>query len=131
MLTDEGAGRGERIVLADEADSVLIPACPDEGNIAGNVNICRAKGNAGNGFVKAAKAGSFKVSFIVLSETVQTAQNHLRRFIADCTVGSGVDYAGCFFNKVKRAFGCVSVKNGFNQPVELTETHTAGRALSA
>ena len=71
------------------------------------------------------------MGFIVLSEAVQTAQNHLRRLIADRTIGSCIDYPGSFFNEVKCAFVGIAVKDGFNQLMELTQTDAAGRAFSA
>ena len=131
MLANKGAGGGEGVILPDESYGVLISAGLDKGNIARNVNVRRTERNAGNSLVKAAKAGSLEVGFIVLPEAVQTAQNHLRGFIAYCAVGGGVDYPGGFFNKVKRAFRCVAVKDGFDKLMKLTETDAAGRAFSA
>ena len=71
------------------------------------------------------------MGFIVLSEAVETSENHLRRFIAYCTIGGCADNARGFFNEVKRAFGCVAVKNGFDKLMQLTETDAARRTLSA
>mgnify|MGYP004421312965 CR=1 FL=1 len=48
MFTDETAGCRERIILADELNSIGITASANEGDVAGDVDLCRAQSHAGD-----------------------------------------------------------------------------------
>lgn len=56
MLADQGAGGGERIVLADQANRVVASAGGDQRYVAGDVHIGRAKLHAGDGLLNGAYA---------------------------------------------------------------------------
>ena len=68
MLTDEAAGGRKWIVLADQTDGIGVAAFAYQGNIAWDIHMCWAKGNARNRLrVVAGTAALMNVFLIVLT----------------------------------------------------------------
>ena len=80
MLADIGAGRGERIVLADELHGVGVAAILDQYQIAGNIHVRRAQGHAGYRVLHTTEAAMAQnVLFIVVAEALDANPSRTRR----------------------------------------------------
>ena len=87
MLADIGAGRGERIVLADELHGVGVAAILDQYQIAGNIHVRRAQGHAGYRVLHTTEAAMAQnVLFIIVTEARQSVKNKARRITTNGTV---------------------------------------------
>ena len=56
MLADQCAGRGEGVVLTDQAHGVRAASFPGKGDIARDVHVGRAERHAGDGLLEGAGA---------------------------------------------------------------------------
>jgi len=72
VLANERAGKDERIVLPDEADSVLGPAIAHKGYVARDVYTCRTSGTTRNRSGKTTDAPAFfNVANVIVPELLQ------------------------------------------------------------
>lgn len=90
MLADTAAGCGEGIILTDKTDCIGIPAGSNEGNITGNIHVCRAFCHAGNGLAElCAAAAESDMGFKIITETADRFENKVRSLKTDGTVRRG------------------------------------------
>ena len=95
VLADVGAGRGERIILSDEAHRVGAAPLAHQRHVAGHVHPGGAEGHAGDGQLQAGKtAAVVHVLFIVVAEALQAIQHQAGRVAADGAVSGVQDAAG-------------------------------------
>ena len=126
VLAHVGTGGGEGVVLSDEAHRVLVPPKPDEGDVAGNVHMGRAGGDAGYRVAQAADAPAVEhVFLVVLPKAPHPPEHHVGRLIADGTVGGVGDHLGGALNEVG------AVQHLLDEYCQLAQAHPAGHALAA
>ena len=102
MLANESASCGEGIVFTDELDGISITTFTNQSDVTGNVNLCRAQGNARNGMVYGAVAfTSFDVMDVVFFEANQASQDHVSCFVANSAVRRVHDIVGSVFDKLQ------------------------------
>ena len=132
MLADIGAGRGEGIILADKADSIIAATFVDKGDGAGDVHACGAKSNAGNGIFKAAEAAVMEnMLHIVIAEAMDAVENDSCCLTTYGAVGAGNNNLGGFLDKSNGLGSACSIENIIYKSVYLSETNAAGNALTA
>ena len=94
MLADVRAGRGEGVVLADEAHGVGVAAVLDQHEVARNIHARGAQRHAGNGLAHAAEAAvAQNMLFVVVAEALHAVEHQARRIAADGAVGAVDDHA--------------------------------------
>ncbi len=96
VFANQGAHRGQRIVLANQAHGVAIASFGDQGDIAGDIHAGRALRHAGHGLVEFQGAAAIAQNCSSKSSRNPSTplQDHLRRFIADGAVGRIRRYCG-------------------------------------
>ena len=92
MLADHAADSGERIVLTDELNRIIISSFIDESDITRDINMGRALCNAGNG-LEALKltAAVLNVLFKIIPESLDGLDCHSGCLGTDRTVCGTVD----------------------------------------
>ena len=102
VLADEAADARQRVVLANELDSVGVAAGLDEADVAGDVDVGRAAGDAGDllGAVEAAAVVA-DVVFEVVAEAADGDEGHLAGLVADRAVARVIDRLGRALDEVK------------------------------
>ena len=131
MLADERTGRRERIILADQAHRVGTAPFADERDVARNIHTCRAQRHAGHGLVDVVGAvARLDMGDVFVSEPVQTAQHHPRRFRADGTVRRNLDVLRQPLDFTKRCHCRASVEHIFQIRRQLSQSDAAGHAFS-
>ena len=132
VLTDVGAGHREGVVLADEPHRVGVPACVDQGDIAGDVHSGGAQGHAGHGVFQAAQAPVAEdMLLIVVPEGLKAHQHQLGGVDADGAVGGVHDGLGRLLDPAEDADVRLAVQHLLQHVGELSQSDAAGHALSA
>ena len=132
MLADIGAGGGERIILADKANSIVAASFVDKGNVTGNIHSCRAKSNAGHGIFQTTKAAIMEnMLHIIIAEAMNAVEDDSGGLSAYGAVGAGNNNLGGFLDKSNGLRGAGTVKNVIDKSVYLSKTYAAGNALTA
>ena len=132
MLADIGAGRGERIVLADEPHRVGAASLAHQRHIAGHVHPGGTQGHAGHGQLQAGEtAMMFHVLLIVIPEALQPVQHQPRRVASDGAVGGVQDAAGRLLDNGDGIHRPRAVQHGGDELAELSQADAAGHALAA
>ena len=132
MLADEAAGSRERIILADELNSVGITASANEGDVAGDVDLCRAQSHAGDRVMDIDRAFAlFDVVDIILTEAFEACEHHFGSFEADSAVCAVSNVLRGAFDKVKSVHVGFAVQNILHKMLQLAEAYAAGHAFTA
>jgi hypothetical protein len=127
MLTDQGTGGGERIVLADQLYGICITLFLHQCYVTGDIHTCGAQRHTGNrlGNMAGTFSPMFNVIDIILTEAFQSGQYHMGRLVTDGTVsgvhnvGSGIpDQIQC----LQGGFACQYI---LHQVLQLPQSHTA------
>ena len=132
VLAHIGAGGGERIVLPDQLDRVVVPALPDQRHIAGHIHMGGTGGDARHGVAQAADAAAVEdVLLIVLPEATDALEHHVGPLVADGAVGGIGDDLGGALDQVDGLQGGGAVQHLLDQVSQLVQAHAAGHALAA
>ena len=132
MLADVRAGRGERIVLSDEAHGVRIAAVLDEHKIARDIHTRGTQRNARHRLAHPAEtAVAQDMLFIVVAEALHAVEHQTRRIASDGTVGAVDDHARHALDDRNGLHRSLALEHLLYQLRELTETDAAGHALAA
>ena len=132
MLADVRAGRGEWIILADQAHGVGVAAVLDEHEVARDIHARGAQCHAGNGLAHAAKAAVAQdVLFIVVAEALHAVKHQARRIAANGAVGAVDDHARHALDDRDGLHRGFALEHLLHQLRELAEADTAGNALAA
>ena len=132
MLTDQGTGGGERIVLADQLHGICITPFLHQCYVTGDIHTCGAQRHTGNrlGNMAGTFSAMFNVVDIILTEAFQSGQYHMGRLVTDGTVsgvhnvGSGIpDQIQC----LQGGFACQYI---LHQVLQLPQSHTAGHTFT-
>ena len=103
MLAHQAADERQRIVLADDLDSIGIAAGLDERNVPGNVDVRRAARDTRNAGLAIKAAGMLTdVVLKVITEATNSCERHGAGLVADGAVARKVDSAGRALNQVER-----------------------------
>ena len=131
MLADVAADRGEGVVLADQANRIIITACTHERDIARNIDG-GAERHAGNRMVPAEQAASvLHVRQVVLAEALHALKHHARRLVADGAVCCVLNDTRGLFDEVDGLRRGGRVQNAFQQLGQLTEADAARNTFAA
>ena len=131
MLTDECTGARERIVLTNEAHRVGVALFVDERDIARNIHTCRTQRDTGHRLGQSRDAAMVNhVLNVIFPEALHAVQYHLGRLGTDGAVGRIGNDARSLFDQVNSFEVCLTVEYRLDQPGQLTQTDTAGRALT-
>lgn len=131
MLTDECTGTRERIVLTNETHCVGVALFVDERDIARNIHACRTQRDTGHRLGQSGDAAMVNhVLDIVFPEALHAAQYHLSRLGADGAIGRIGNDARGLFDQVDGFEICLTAEYRLDQSGQLTQTDTAGRALT-
>ena len=99
VLADHGTGRGKGVVLPHHGHCAGIILLCDQGNIAGDVHMGRAHGDAGDGLANLLLTHMpVDMADVLVAEFLQPLQDHLRRLIADGAVRRGMDHLRQLFH---------------------------------
>ena len=132
MLTDIGAGRGERIVLADQADGVGAAPGADKRHIAGDIHACGTEVHARDGDLQPGETPVVTdVLDIVVAEALQPVDDEPRGIAPDGAVGCIDNGARRLFDDGERLHGGGAVHNLLDQQRELPQTDAAGDTFTA
>ena len=132
MLADVRAGRGEWVILADEAHGVGVAAVLDEHEIARDIHARRAQCYAGNGLAHAAKAAvAQNMLFVVVAEALHAVKHQARRIAANGAVGAVDDHARHALDDRDGLHRGFALEHLLHQLRKLAEADTAGNALAA
>ena len=132
MLADVGAGNGEGIVLADQADSIGIAAFVDQGHITGDIHGGGALGHAGNGVFQTAKAAAGGHMLLeIVPEGDQSIQHQLTGINADGAVGGVHDHLGGGLDPVQDLRVGFAVQHFTDHLGKLIQTDPAGGTFAA
>ena len=89
VFTDIGAYRRKRIVFADQAHRISVPAFLDQSDIARDIHAGRTHGHTGHRLIQAGCAASMQdMLFIIITKAAHALQHHFGSFIADSAVGA-------------------------------------------
>lgn len=84
VLADEPAGKREGVVLADETHGIVVAAGVDQGDVAGNVHVRRARRATGHGVARAGRAATGRgMRDEVVAEAPHGPQHHGAGLVAD------------------------------------------------
>lgn len=87
MFTNKAAGRRERIVLPNQADSILISSLTDKRNVTRNIHMRRTKRYTGYRLVIGTGTTIvLNMAYVIIPITNQSLIYHISRFISDGTV---------------------------------------------
>ena len=132
MLADIRAGSRHGVVLANQAHRVCVPSLAHQRDIARHIHTGGTERHAGHGILQRSKASVvLYMVHIVVTESLKTAQNQLRRVAADGAVGRGDDRARRFFDGVDGQHRTGTVEHLPHQCAQLTEANAAGHAFAA
>ena len=132
MLADIGAGRGEGIVLADQAHRVGAAPLVHQCNISGNIHAGGAQGHAGHWVFQASQAAMMEnVLLIVVPKALETHQDQLRRIYADGTVRRVHNDLGRIFDPPQDPHRRIPVQYFPDHVGKLRQSDAAGHALAA
>ena len=132
VLAHVGAGKGEGIVLADQAHGIVVAAGPHQRDVAGNVHMGRAHRDAGHRVAQAADAAAMQhVLLVIFPEAPYPLQHHMGSLIADGAVRRVGNDLGGAFDKVHGLQGGSAVQHLLNEHCQLTQPDAAGPALAA
>ena len=132
VLADVGAGGGEGIVLADEAHGIRAAALLHQGDVAGDVHPCGAKGHAGHGMAQVAETAVVEdVLLIVLPEALEAHQDHVGGVDADGAVRRVDDDLRRDLDVVEDVGVRLTLQHLLQHVGQLGEADAAGNALAA
>ena len=132
MLTDKSTGCGKRIVIPNQIDGICITMLPNQGNIAGNIHMRRAMGNAGHLLPDSLLASVlFNMAHILIPEKLHTLQNNIGSLITDSTVRRILNHFCQLHHIFKGLHIGFSVQNLPHHIFYLLQSVPAGHALSA
>ena len=90
VFTNQGAYRGERIILADQPHRIIVASAADQRHIARNVHLCRTFGNTGDrmpGVPQMVGTAVFlDMGYVVFPEALHSLQHYFRRLRPDRAV---------------------------------------------
>ena len=133
VLADHCANAGERVIFAYEPYCVGVTSSVHERDIARNVDVCRAKGNAWDCVeaVCGAMMAFGSVSLVILAEAPHSLENHVSGLVAYCAV-SGVGDSLCgFLDGFDGLHVSFAVDEVIDEPFELWKSDAAGDTFSA
>ena len=111
MLADMSADNREGVILPDKANRVLISSGLDKADIARNVDRRRTFRNTRNLLLLCAALSALDMADKVIAESIEAAQNHIRRFKADGAVRGGGNSLCSALYDVKRVHRRRAVKH--------------------
>ena len=102
MLTDKAAGGREWVVLADQADRIGVSSFLHQGHIARDIHVGRTDRDTGNRLVVGTGTATvLNVLHIVVAVADKSLVDHIRRLIADGTVGGVHDRKCRLLHKIQ------------------------------
>ena len=126
MLAHKAADARQGVVLTNELDGIGVAPSLHQRDVAGNINMSRAAGNAGNLFCSVEPAAMMlDVMFKVVTETADGGKGHLARLVTDGAIARIIDSLGRALDKRKRVVVGISLKH-----IECTQSNSARRALA-
>ena len=132
VLADIGAGRGEGIVLADEAHRVLAAALADEGDVARDIHPGGAQRHAGHGVLKAPQAAVVEdMLLVIVPEALEAHEDQAGGVGADGAVRRVHNDLGGFLNPPEDAQIRLPVQHLPDHVGQLGQSDAAGHALAA
>ena len=132
MLADIGAGRGEGIVLADQAHCISAATLPYQRHVAGDIHAGGTQCHTGNGILQARQtAVVLHVLLVVIPEALQPLHHQTGGVTADGTVGGVDDTAGGLFDDGDGLHGSLAVQHLIDQQRQLPQPDPAGDTFAA
>ena len=132
MLADVGAGDGEGVVLADEADGVLVSPRADEGDIPGDVHPGGAEGHAGHRVLQVPQTAVVADMLpVVVGKALHAVQDQLCGVASDSAGGGPGDGPGGLLDDLHVAGLGPAVEHVGEEDGQLSQPHPAGDALPA
>ena len=132
MLAHKAADARQGVVLANELDGIGIASSLHQRDVAGNINMGRTAGNAGNLFCSVEPAAMMlNVMFKVVTETADGGKGHLARLVADGAIARIIDGLGRALDKRERVVVGIPLKHILQKVIECTQSNSARRALAA
>lgn len=132
MFTNKCTGTRERIVLTNETHCVGVALFVDECDITRNIHARRTQRDTGHRLGQSGDAAMVNhVLDIVFPEALHAAQYHLSCLGANGAVGRSGNDARGLFDQIDGFEVCLTVKYRLDQSSQLSQTDTAGRALTA
>ena len=132
MLAHKAADARQGVVLTNELDGIGVAPSLHQRDVAGNINMSRAAGNAGNLFCSVEPAAMMlNVMFKVVTETADGGKGHLARLVADGAIARIIDGLGRALDKRERVVVGISLKHILQKVIECTQSNSARRALAA
>ena len=125
------AGAGEGVVFADELNGIVETPGLDQCDVSGDVDVCGASLNAGNGMVGRAHATAFGMQLVVVAEGAHAGKGHFSCLGANGAVGRDAHVFSKGFDAGKVGLGCRSVEHAVEQRLDLRQADAAGDALAA
>lgn len=119
MLAHVGAGRRERVVLADQVDGVVIATGLHERDVTGDVDVCGAALDAGHGVLGGHQAAAFLVQLVILVEGAHAGERHFCGLRADGAVSGDPHVFRQMLDRVQRLVGCRAVEHAVEQVLDL------------
>ncbi len=132
MLADIRAGRGEGIVLADQAHGVGIAAVLDQHQIARDIHARGAQRHAGHRLAHPTKAAVTQdMFFIIVAKARKPVEHQPRRVAPNGAVGAVDDHARHALDHRNGLHRRLALKHLLHQCGKLSQPDAAGHALSA
>ena len=132
MLADEGAGRRERVVLADEAHGIGAAALAHQRDIARNIDARGTQRHAGHRLIDMIGAVARRhMGDVLVAEALEPPQHHRGGLPADGAVGGILDVARQTLDLGKRLHRAATLEHIGQVGFQLAQSDAAGNALAA
>ena len=132
MLADHGAGRGQRVVLADQVDGTGVILLAHQRNVARNIHMSGAQVDAG--YLLPHIGGTqllLNVALVLQLKAAQSAQHLGSRLVANGTVRTVPDHGGQLTHLLQRIHGGVAVQDLLQHLRQLGQAIPAWHTLAA
>ena len=132
VLAHEAANAGQRVILANELHSIGVAAGLDKRDVARDINVSGATGDARNLLGTLESAAVIPDMMLeVVAEPADGHEGHLARLIADGAIARIVDRLGGPLDELERLVGRVPLEHILQKVVKRSQADAARGALAA